>query len=140
MKIVNKYKLAECPAGTPFFVLNNKYWKSGGSKTYYSEGGIIDGSSMMIKTGGAFYSGIDNKPMFKGVTYIEPENYSRKGDYQEFAADTLPKKIELVTADVDSSDFDDNNRFLVLDSKDFRGVLDELEAYYLLLKENEKNR
>lgn len=29
MLIVDKYGLAEAPAGTPFFILNNKYWKMG---------------------------------------------------------------------------------------------------------------
>ena len=137
MKIVDKYELAECPAGTPFFILNNKYWKTGSNETRYSEGGTIDGS-MMIKIGNTFYSSIDSKPMFNGVAYIEPENYNCEGDYQEFTNDILPRKIELVMVDIDSNDFDDHDRFLIFNSTEFRYVIDELEEYYLMLKKNEE--
>lgn len=134
MKIVDKYELAECPAGTPFFVLNNQYYKNG--EDYYIDGGSI-AEPMRIKIGDTFYS-LDDKPMFNGVAYLEINNYDKDGCDQDFTKDTLPKKVELFAVDEDSNDFDDNNRFLVLDSKEFRDVLDDLEEYYLMLKKNEE--
>lgn len=92
---------------------------------------------MRIKIGDAFYS-LDNKPMFNGVARLEIDNYDNKGRYQDFAANTLPSKIELVTIDDDSNDYDDNARFLILNSTEFRAVIDDLEEYYLLLKKNEQ--
>lgn len=133
MKIVDKYGLAECEPGTPFFVLNNRYWKSG--KECFSEGGTID-DAMRIKISDCFYS-LDGKPMFNGVARLEIDNYDSEGQAQDFTDDTFPEKIELVTVDEDSNDYDDNNRFLILSASEFRDILDELEVYYLQLKETE---
>lgn len=130
MKIVDKYGLAECNPGTPFFVLNSKYLKNG--KEYYTNGGYLD-SPMRVKIGDTFYAQ-DGTSMFNGVLEIEIEN----DEYKEFTEDTLPKKIELVTNDTDSNDFTDNDRFLILNSKEFRDVLDELEKCYLQLKHYEE--
>ena len=66
MKVVNKYELAKCPYGTPFYHLDccdndNEYFQ------------ITEG--LKILTSDTSYTYSDDKPFFNGVCPLEPDIY-----------------------------------------------------------------
>ena len=131
MRIVDKYELAECGPGTPFFWLSN-YRKD----TYYMD------YPMQMLTSSAFTDSEGNT-MFNGVTYLTLDNDNWQEDLGGiigFSADCLPSKIKFVVTDDDSNVFTDDDRFLVLNAKEFRDILDKLEECYLELKQFEESQ
>lgn len=118
MKIVDKHALALMPEGTAFYRLDK--W-----------GNIGEGceQGLLIKSSGTFYS-FDNEPMFNGVIYLQPD--TPEGCGFDFPKDTeVPYDFELFDVDTDSNDFDDDDRFLVLEPKELKKIADFLQECYL---------
>lgn len=117
MKIVDKYGLAKCPYGTPFYILDNP------EHNEYT----ID-SGLQILTSKTFYSAY-NEPMFNGVCPLEPDFGGFTG--QTFTEEEVKeKRVEFYEEDDDSNNYDDCCKFLVFDKKDFKRLLNLLNGYY----------
>lgn len=116
MKIVDKYGLAKEPNGTAFYVLD-EYGNIGNR----SEQGllILESESFFNLTG-------SGKPFFNGVAYLMPDvDHSKDGlDMYEFSDG------EPFCVDTDSSDFDDDDRFLVLDKSELGLIIKYLQGCY----------
>lgn len=127
MKVVDKYELAKCPYGTPFYHLdccgtNNDYFQ------------ITEG--LEILTSNTLYSHTGNKPMFNGVCPLQPDIYDENNCCGVFTEDMVEKaSFELYEDDDDSNNYDDEDRFLVLDKSEFKSLLDELQNYYNMMIE-----
>lgn len=129
MRIVDKYELAKCPNGTPFYKLN--IIKN--EEENFEDGGFCE-QALMILDGFRWINDDDGKEMFNGVTYLEINNKNDEcfgGSY--FKSDNLPKEISLVNIDTDSNDYNDEDRFLVLSSKEFSEIIKTLSNYCDLL-------
>ena len=120
MKIVDKYELAKMPFGTPFYVLDE--WGNIGK-------GCEQG--LLIQLGNNFVD-YDGKPMFNGVCYLEPDT----DNYGHFTEETLPNTFNLFSVDTDSNDFNDKDKFLVLNAKELKIIIDYLQKCYENIKEN----
>lgn len=126
MKVVDKYELAKCPYGTPFYHLDccdddNEYFQ------------ITEG--LKILTSHTSYTYTDDKPFFNGVCPLEPDiydNYTCSSLFTKRLAEYV--KFELFETDDDSNNYDDEDRFLVLDKKEFKTLLDELQNYYNVMR------
>lgn len=116
MKVVDKYELALMGNGTPFYELD--------------EYGNID-SGLCVLDGFRFKS--NNETYFNGVTYLEPE--SKEDTYGLFKKGELPKEFELFSVDTDSNDYEDNDRFLVLEPNELLAIIKHLKEYYEMIKE-----
>ena len=121
MKIVDKYELAKCSYGTPFYKLSRV-----SSKEFEIDGGV------QILTSNTFYSHFDNKPMFNGICELIPDLYDEKTGYFEFLTEDRVKtmRFELFEIDDSSADYFDEDRFLILSKNEFKILLDELTEYY----------
>ena len=115
MKVVDKYELAKEPWGTPFYCL--------------TKDGFINKreGTLLILDSHTFYRCIDNKPMFNGVCYLTPD-FEENNDV--FSEDLLPDKFELFSVDTDSNDFDDDDKFLVLNKEELKYIIDYLTFCY----------
>ena len=117
MKIVDKYELAKEPCGTPFYCLDE-----------YGNIGKGCEQGLLILESKTFYS-LDNKPMFNGVTYLQPD-FLEDNSIEGFKEGHLPKNFELECVDTDSNDFEDDDRFLVLDKHELKHIIDYLFNCY----------
>ena len=125
MKIVDKYDLAKCSYGTPFYNLD----ECGNGYFQVREG-------LKILTSNALYSHTGNKPMFNGVCPLEPDIYDEENCCGLFTKEMAENvKFELFETDDDSNNYDDEDRFLILDKKEFKIILDELQSYYDMMVE-----
>ena len=134
MKIVDKYELARCPYGTPFYNLQDSHalkvdkngnWNTVTPIEYYIEGGL------KILTSNTFYSDYDNSPMFVGACNITPDFSDYLGCSFLINEDNIKNiKFSLFEFDDCSADYNDDDRFLVLDKNEFKLLLDELTEYY----------
>lgn len=123
MRLVDKYELAKCPYGTPFYYLS--LCADGFFKYYQIESGL------QILTSNTLYSHTGNKPMFNGVCSLQPDIYDEINCCGVFTEDMVEKaSFELYEDDDDSNNYDDEDRFLVLDKSEFKILLDELQNYY----------
>ena len=123
MKIVDKYGLAKCSYGTPFY---NLYECSNG---YFQ---VREG--LKILTSHTSYTYTDNKSFFNGVCPLEPDIYDEENYGGIFTKEMAEKaKFELYEDDDDSNNYDDEDRFLILSKEEFKIILDELQNYYNLL-------
>lgn len=132
MRIVDKYELAKCPNGTPFYKLN--IIKN--EEEDFENGGFCEEALMILD--GFRYMNDDGKEMFNGVTYLQTDNKNDNewgGSY--FKSDNLPKEIALVNIDTDSNDYNDEDRFLVLSSKEFSEIIKTLSNYCDVLEVHE---
>ena len=70
--------------------------------------------------------------MFNGVCPIQPDNLFLESDgYGYFTEDNVNSiEFELYETDDDSNNYDDEDRFLVLNKSEFKLLLDELTEYY----------
>lgn len=137
MRIVDKYELAKCPNGTPFYKLN--IIKN--EEENFEDSGFCEETLMILD--GLRWTDDDGKEMFNGVTYLQTDNKNDNewcGSY--FKSDNLPKEISLVNIDTDSNDYNDEDRFLVLSSKEFSEIIKTLSNYCDLLEvyENIENK
>ena len=124
MKVVDKYELAKHSNGTPFYELNRYGYIVGGLH-------ILDGSQYM-----SIYNG---KPVFNGVTHIEPDFDLDNGCREPFEEGSVPLEMELFNVDDDSNDYCDLDRFLVLSKKDFKVIVDYLKDCYNKLEDQLEN-
>ena len=125
MKIVDKYDLAKCSYGTPFYNLD----ECGNGYFQVREG-------LKILTSNTLYSHTGNKPMFNGVCPLEPDIYDEENCCGLFTKEMAENvKFELFETDDDSNNYDDEDRFLILDKKEFKIILDELQNYYDMMVE-----
>ena len=65
--------------------------------------------------------------MFNGVCYLEPD--FEEGNYV-FLEKLLPKEFELFCVDTDSNDYDDEDRFLVLNKEELKYIIDYMTDCY----------
>ena len=125
MKIVDKYGLAKCSYGTPFYNLD----ECGNGYFQVREG-------LKILTSNTLYTSTGNKPFFNGVCPLEPDIYEEENCCGIFTEDMVEKaKFELYETDDDSNNYDNEDRFLILDKKEFKIILDELQCYYDMMVE-----
>ena len=115
MKVVDKYTLAKCSNGTPFYRLDK--W------------GNIN-SGLRILDGSQWLSIYDGKPMFNGVTHIKPDFDLGNGCVESFDENNVPDKLELFNVDDDSNDYNDADRFLVLNKDELKVIIDYLQECY----------
>ena len=136
MKIVDKYGLALCSYGTPFYRLRDcKAYKriDGKDIPIIPKEYDID-SGLQILTSFTFRGMWDNKPMFNGVCPVEPDEWTVEGE--GFTEENIKdKKLEFYETDEDSNDYDDDDRFLVLNKKEFKELLNLLTHYYNRMEE-----
>lgn len=114
MRIVDKYGLAKEPYGTIFYCLD-KYGHLG--------------SELKVLISRTFYSS-DNKPMFNGVLYLAPDIIDDSGNSScddLTVGRTIPFD-SLLSIDEDSNDYDDCDRFLVLEKEEALDMLDCITA------------
>lgn len=117
MRIVDKYGLAECPYGTPFYRLDRP------SANRY----VVD-SGLQILVSNTFY--LDSgEPLFNGVCPLEPDfgGFSGQAFIEE---DIKGKRVKFYEEDDDSNNYDDYRKFLVFDKQDFKQLLNTLKKYY----------
>ena len=126
MRIVDKYGLAKCPNGTPFYLLSDakaSHYRDGKReycipKIYNIEEGlrIFDGNF-----------GISNG--FNGVLRVMPDVYTEDGDnLTEDNVSSIP--LEFSIDDDSDGDYNDEDRFLILSSEEFKVIIDLLTNYY----------
>ena len=134
MKIVDKYELAKCSYGTPFYLLKDiearKLTDEGEWQTIFPIQYEIN-SGLQILTSRTFYTS-NGEPMFNGVCPVQPDNLFLEAEgYGDFTEDNVTKiKFELFEIDDDSNNYDDEDRFLVLNKNEFKLLLDQLTEYY----------
>jgi len=121
MKIVDKYELATMPFGTPFYRLDE-----------YGNVGCGCEQGLCILLGNHFIDH-NGKPFFNGVCYLEPDYDDEM--YGHFVEGNLPKKFDLFSVDTDSNDFDDNDKFLVLEPNELKFIIDYLQECYNNIKD-----
>ena len=123
MRLVDKYELAKCSYGTPFYELNHC------GDGYFE---LKDGLNILTST--TFYD-LERKPLFNGVCPLLPDIYDEDDLCSIFTKELADStKFELYEVDTDSNDFSDTDRFIVLDKKEFKILLDELQNYYNMMK------
>lgn len=135
MRIVDKYELAECPKFTPFYKLKNQEIKDG--VKYYKDGGALLSPLMVLDT----FKWVSNngKSMFTGVTYLEIDNWDEENNKKlDFTQETLPQTIDFVNIDTNSNDYTNEDKFLVLNSKEFQQMIEILQKYCYALEIYEK--
>ena len=120
MKIVNKYELATMPFGTPYYQLDK--W------------GNIVGEGLYIHSGHNWMCPFDNTPMFVGGISLLPE--SKEECYGQFNEGELPDNFELIDNGCGSTDYGDNDRFLVLDAKELKIIIEFLTECYNNIKKD----
>ena len=126
MRLVDKYELAKCSYGTPFYNLDC----CGNDNEYFQ---ITEG--LKILTSNNLYSHTGNKPMFNGVCPLKPDIYDESNCCGIFTEDIVEKaSFQLYEDDDDSNNYDYEDRFLVLDKKEFKILLDELQNYYNIMR------
>ena len=134
MKIVDKYELARCPYGTPFYVLkdiqareltDDGKWQKLSPIQYEIDSGL------QILTSKTLYTRY-GEPMFNGVCPLQPDSLFLEAEgYGYFTENNIgTTRFELYETDDDSNNYDDEDRFLVLDKKEFKVLLEELTEYY----------
>ena len=127
MKIVDKYGLAKCSYGTPFYHLDI----CGANDEYFQ---ITEG--IKILTSNTHYILNNGEAYFNGVCPLEPDLYDSYNCSGVFTKDMVEKtKFELFETDDDSNNYDDEDRFLILDKNEFKIILDELQGYYDMMGE-----
>ena len=94
---------------------------------------LKDGLNILTST--TFYS-LESKPFFNGVCPLLPDIYDEENLCSVFTKELVDStEFELYEVDTDSNDFSDTDRFIVLDKKEFKIILDELQDYYDMMGE-----
>lgn len=135
MKIVNKHELATYPAGTPFYNLKENEVKqliNGKWVPVKGEYDIVSGIKFLLNPRLDYDDGVAH---FNGVLELVPD-YSYVDNIPEtyFMVDNLPE-FELSSWDDADADYSDEDKFLVLDKKEFKYLLDELIKLYNIMEE-----
>lgn len=127
MKIIDKYELAKCSYGTPFYHLD--CCDSKGEYFQINEGiQILTSNISLITSNGEVY--------FNGVCPLQPDLYDNYNCSGVFTEDLVQKsEFELFETDDDSNSYDDEDRFLILNKSEFKVILDELQNYYNMMKD-----
>ena len=123
MRLVDKYELARCPYGTPFYELNQC------GDSYFE---LKDGLNILTST--TLYN-FERKPFFNGVCPLLPDIYDEENLCSVFTKELVYNtKFELYEIDTDSNDFSDTDMFVVLDKSEFKILLDKLQNYYNMMR------
>lgn len=135
MKIVNKHELATYSIGTPFYNLKENEVKqliNGKWVPVKGEYDIVGGIKFLLNPRLDYDDGVEH---FNGVLELVPD-YSYVDNTPEayFTIDNLPE-FELSSWDDADTDYSDEDKFLVLDKKEFKYLLDELIKLYNIMEE-----
>ena len=127
-EIVDKYELAKCSYGTPFYHLDICDNKS----EYFQ---ITEGLKILTSNNSLVFE--NGRLYFNGVCPLEPDLYDSYNCSGIFTKDIIEKaKFELFETDDDSNNHDDEDRFLILNKSEFKVILDELQNYYDMMEDN----
>lgn len=134
MRIVDKYELAKLPNGTFFYNLRVSKYNNDDIEEDDTQYDVFD-ECLHILDGSRVDFIYKDKLFFNGVTDVKPdldnEDCSNCGFIIEQDLEWLNKRdFDLFNIDTDSNDYNDEDKFLVLERKDVKKLLEILQSYF----------